>query len=143
MTGFSKFLFGSALALASMQPAIGFAAMPERPVATQGDVLQARVVCDFNGCWETHRPPPGFRPPPPPPGYYRPPPPPPGGYYRPPPPPPGGYYRPPPPPDFRDGPRLSRRHINWCLDRYRSYDPRSNTYVSRDGYERQCRSPFF
>ncbi|SMD18736.1 BA14K family protein [Rhizobium sp. RU36D] len=105
------------------------------------------------------RPPPGYRDPPPvyrdaPQGYYRPPPPdydrpppgyrppPPPGYYRPPPPPPPpGYYRPRPQPDY-DGPRLSRRHVQWCLQRYRSYNPQTNRYLGNDGYFRECRSPY-
>ncbi len=160
MTGIRKLMLGMALALSSALPGQGFAAMADRPLAATSDVVTVGFVCDITGCYETRRrppppiydeqPPPGYyrppppvygRPPPPPPGgYYRPPPPP-GGYYRPPPP-PGGYYRPPPPPDFYDGPRLSRRHINWCLDRYQSYNPRTNLYLSNRGY-RQCQSPFF
>ena len=34
------------------------------------------------------------------------------------------------------------RHVQWCLDRYRSYNPRSNTWVSSGGYVRQCTSPY-
>ncbi len=33
-------------------------------------------------------------------------------------------------------------HISWCLDRYRSYEPRSNTWISYNGNERICRSPY-
>lgn len=35
------------------------------------------------------------------------------------------------------------RHIQWCLDRYRSYNPRYNTWVSRSGEVRQCYSPYY
>ena len=28
--------------------------------------------------------------------------------------------------------------INYCMQRYRSYDPQSMTYLSSDGYRRQC-----
>lgn len=34
------------------------------------------------------------------------------------------------------------RHVRWCLDRYRSYNPRSNTWVSYSGRVRQCISPY-
>ena len=28
--------------------------------------------------------------------------------------------------------------VNYCMQRYRSYDPQSMTYLSSDGYRRQC-----
>ena len=28
--------------------------------------------------------------------------------------------------------------INYCMQRYRSYDPQSMTYLASDGYRRQC-----
>lgn len=34
------------------------------------------------------------------------------------------------------------RHVRYCLDRYRSYDPRSNTFMGYDGYRHRCRSPY-
>ncbi len=34
------------------------------------------------------------------------------------------------------------RHVRWCLNRYRSYDPGSNTYVTYDGDVRRCISPY-
>ena len=34
------------------------------------------------------------------------------------------------------------RHVEWCLDRYRSYNPRYNTWVSYSGRVRQCISPY-
>jgi BA14K-like protein len=36
----------------------------------------------------------------------------------------------------------SQRHVNWCMDRYRSYNVRTNTWLSFSGTYRQCRSPF-
>jgi len=33
-------------------------------------------------------------------------------------------------------------HVNWCYNRYRSYQARSNTYVSYGGRVKQCRSPY-
>jgi hypothetical protein len=35
-----------------------------------------------------------------------------------------------------------RRHVAWCMDRYRSYNPRTNTWVSYSGEVHQCISPF-
>ena len=42
--------------------------------------------------------------------------------------------------DGYDG--MSSRHVEWCLDRYRSYNPRTNTWVSYSGVVRQCNSPY-
>jgi hypothetical protein len=47
------------------------------------------------------------------PGYY-------GGHY-------GGYHS---------------AHADWCLNRFRSYDPRSDTYLGYDGFRHRCRSPY-
>ena len=33
-------------------------------------------------------------------------------------------------------------HVEWCLDRYRSYNPRDNTWVAYSGRVYQCNSPF-
>jgi hypothetical protein len=33
-------------------------------------------------------------------------------------------------------------HIQWCLNRYRSYNPRNNTWVSYSGEVHECISPF-
>ncbi|MGQ0484416.1 MAG: BA14K family protein [Hyphomicrobiales bacterium] len=38
--------------------------------------------------------------------------------------------------------RMSSRHVNWCFDNYRSYRPRTNTWVSYSGQVRQCISPY-
>ena len=71
---------------------------------------------------------------PPPPRWQRPPPP---RWHRPPPP----YYGPrygAPPPRYR----RSGSHVNWCLNRYRSYNPRTDQYLGYDGYYHYCRSPY-
>lgn len=34
------------------------------------------------------------------------------------------------------------RHVEWCMNRYRSYNVRTNTWVSYSGHVRQCRSPY-
>lgn len=41
-----------------------------------------------------------------------------------------------------DGGGYGSRHVEWCLDRYRSYNPRYNTWVSYSGQVRQCISPY-
>jgi hypothetical protein len=33
-------------------------------------------------------------------------------------------------------------HVEWCLNRYRSYDPRTNTFLGYDGYRHECNSPY-
>ena len=33
-------------------------------------------------------------------------------------------------------------HVQWCLNRYRSYNPRTNTWVSYSGQVRQCVGPY-
>lgn len=45
----------------------------------------------------------------------------------------GGY-------DHRGG--YGSRHVQWCMDRYRSYNPRTNTWVSYSGRVNQCISPY-
>jgi len=76
--------------------------------------------------------------PPPPPVYYAPPPPP-VVYY---PAPPPAYYPPPPRPVYYDR-AWTEAHIEWCLDRYRSYNPATNTFTGYDGYQRECRGPYY
>jgi hypothetical protein len=36
----------------------------------------------------------------------------------------------------------SDAHVEWCLDRYRSYDPESDTFLGYDGYRHPCNSPY-
>lgn len=43
-----------------------------------------------------------------------------------------------PPPRYR----RSRSHVNWCLNRYRSYNPRTDQFLGYDGYYHYCRSPY-
>jgi hypothetical protein len=33
-------------------------------------------------------------------------------------------------------------HVRYCMSRYRTYDPRSNTFIGYDGDRHQCRSPY-
>jgi hypothetical protein len=37
---------------------------------------------------------------------------------------------------------LSSRHVRYCLNKYQSYNPRSNTWVAYSGRVHQCRSPY-
>jgi hypothetical protein len=37
---------------------------------------------------------------------------------------------------------LSSRHVRYCLNKYKSYKPRSNTWVSYSGKVKKCYSPY-
>src|SRR5262249_18747699 len=50
----------------------------------------------------------------------------------------GGYDR----PYYGGGYYSGDAHVQWCLDRYRSYNPRTNTFFVRPGVERVCVSPY-
>ncbi|WP_106795537.1 BA14K family protein [Rhizobium sp. H4] len=39
-------------------------------------------------------------------------------------------------------PKLSAQHLAWCAQRYRSFDPATNSYRSYSGETRECSSPF-
>jgi hypothetical protein len=39
--------------------------------------------------------------------------------------------------------RLSRAHVEWCEDNYRSYRRSDNTFQPYNGPRRQCRSPYY
>jgi len=41
-----------------------------------------------------------------------------------------------------DGGGYGNRHVEWCLDRYQSYNPRNNTWVAYSGRVNQCNSPY-
>lgn len=143
MSRLGKFAFGSTLALGILLGDIAAAApLGISPAAATGTPLvelAGGVVCDLNGCrtYENRRrrvyvDPPyydddsGFFDDPGPPVYVRP--------------------RPPiyvDPPVYRERrPVMSRRHVEWCLDRYRSYNPRTNLYMARRNVFRQCLSPW-
>ena len=47
---------------------------------------------------------------------------------------------PPPPPAYARA--WTEAHIEWCLDRYRSYNPATNTFTGYDGYQHECRGPY-
>jgi len=44
--------------------------------------------------------------------------------------------------DYDDGGRASNRHVQWCLNKYRSYNPRYNTWVAYSGQVKKCYSPY-
>jgi len=43
---------------------------------------------------------------------------------------------------YDDDDDFSSAHIEYCLDRYRSYDPETNTFLGYDGIHHECISPF-
>jgi len=142
MAGFRNFVIGCALSAASIMTPVASAqavpfAVPDVKIDRYTDVQYRRDYGGY-GTYRDHRPYYGYRP------YsryqpyygYRP-------YYRP-------YYRPgvsvyiTPRPYYRD--RYVRRgyssHVNWCLQRYRSYDPATNRFLSYGGVYRICYSPY-
>jgi hypothetical protein len=36
----------------------------------------------------------------------------------------------------------SSAHVQWCMNRYRTYDPRTDTYIPRVGERAYCNSPY-
>jgi hypothetical protein len=51
------------------------------------------------------------------------------------------YYDSEPTPYYGGAPRTGR-HVRWCLNRYRSYNPRTDQYLAYSGYYRYCNSPY-
>lgn len=43
---------------------------------------------------------------------------------------------------INNGSGYGNRHVEWCMDRYRSYNPRTNTWVAYSGRVHQCISPY-
>ena len=44
--------------------------------------------------------------------------------------------------DDYDGGGFGNRHVRYCLKKYRSYNPRNNTWVSFSGKVKKCYSPY-
>lgn len=44
--------------------------------------------------------------------------------------------------NYSDDGGYGSRHVEWCSDRYRSYNPRNNTWVAYSGNVNQCNSPY-
>ncbi len=38
--------------------------------------------------------------------------------------------------------RWNSRHVAWCLDQYRTYDPHSDTFAGRGHHRYRCNSPY-
>ncbi|MCX8998254.1 BA14K family protein [Rhizobiaceae bacterium BDR2-2] len=143
MTRIGRFLAVCMLgfgAIAGAMPAFSMPAAPALPAVAAGDITLAQWGPPPR--WDQRRPPPGWghRPPPPPPHWgHRPPPPPPGWRHRPP---PRHHYRPAPPPRVYHPRPHARSHVQWCLNRYRSYNPATNRFLSNSGHYRICVSPY-
>ena len=39
-------------------------------------------------------------------------------------------------------PAYGNAHVQWCLNHYRSYNPRTDMFLGYDGYYHRCRSPY-
>ena len=39
--------------------------------------------------------------------------------------------------------RAGSKHVRWCLNRYRSYNPRTNLWIAFSGKKYQCDSPYY
>jgi hypothetical protein len=145
MAGFRNFVIGCALSAASIMTPVASAqaapfAFPDVKIDRYTDVQYRRDYGGYGGSYRDYRPYYGYRP------YsryqpyygYRPRP-----YYQP-------YYRPgvsvyvTPRPYYRD--RYVRRgyssHVDWCLARYRSYDPATDRFLTYGGVSRICYSPY-
>jgi hypothetical protein len=151
MIGFFRIALGLALGFASLIAPSSAEAMPgamRGAMAGQySNVIKAQVSCDYRGCFgygprQFYRRPsytPSYRPP--------------NG--------PAIYHRPraagvPQPPLYRAQPQLVRplppaavrspaggnQHLEWCLGRYRSYNPTTNRYRTYRGASQICRSPY-
>ena len=40
------------------------------------------------------------------------------------------------------GGSYASNHVQWCMNRYRSYNPRTDTYTGYDGKKHRCRGPY-
>lgn len=137
MSGLRTFVFGLALgALSIVTPAAGAMPLPA-PGLTAASSVQAIDYRGWNGTgyrpyrpyeYRPYRP---YRPYSTPYYSYRP-------YYQP-------YYRPgvnvyvTPQPYYR---RTANPHVEWCLSRYRSYNPSTDRYLTYGGIYKYCQSPY-
>ena len=119
MSRIRNFAFGCAMSIASVIAPMGAAnAMPITAAIakaeTTNDVVNVRHVCNRWGRCFPHR------------RYYRP-----RVYVQ-----PRVIYR---APVYRGG---YNRHVRWCLNRYRTYNPATNRYHAGGGVYPACRSPW-
>ncbi len=119
MTTFKNFVMAAVLAFATILPAATSSQAMPFPIASQNveresDVTSARIVCGYYGCRRVWRP-----------------------YYGP------RVYVAPPVVIVRPGYRRGYgAHRNWCLSRYRSYNPSNNLYIAYGNVYKTCRSPY-
>ncbi len=106
-----------------------------------GPINTQSTICDYRGCFgfgpqQWHRPAyvqPNYRPPNAAgPKYYQPP-----GTL-----PPRLTYDPPPVQRVQPSVKDSNRHVEWCRNEYRSYNPRTDRFVTYEGIYKTCRSPY-
>ncbi|MDO6962374.1 BA14K family protein [Rhizobium alvei] len=130
MSKFRNFAMSAALAFATIAPVTVAEAAPFAPVPLKiekkTDVTDVRVVCNRWGCRRTYwgprvvvRPRVVYRP---------------RVWVA-----PRVVIRPAPRYVVRQG---MSRHVRWCLNRYASYNPGTDTFLSYDGYYKRCNSPF-
>ncbi len=43
---------------------------------------------------------------------------------------------------YNGGDNGGNAHVEWCLNRYRSYNPRTDTFTGYDGRQHYCNSPY-
>ncbi|WP_040673859.1 BA14K family protein [Rhizobium grahamii] len=113
------------------------------PHADESDVIRVgSTMCDARGCFtfgpvQSFRPSyvqPNFRPPTAAgPTYYRP-----GAQGR------GPLYYNPPPPVRTVQPKTQDRqfHVDWCRTQYRTYNPKTDRFVTYEGFYKTCNSPY-
>jgi hypothetical protein len=131
------------LLVAAVVAALPLASAGADPLAVRrpglGPVDTRSTLCDYRGCFgfgpqQWHRPAyvqPNFRPRS---ATGR-------TYYRPPgSPPPVLTYD--PPPLRRVQPTVTSRHAEWCRNEYRSYNPRTDRFLTYEGVYKTCRSPY-
>ncbi|OWO97033.1 BA14K family protein [Rhizobium esperanzae] len=111
----------------------------DSPKPGLGPVNTGSTLCDFRGCFgfgpqQWHRPAyvqPNYRPRGAGPTYYLP-----GAAGR-----PQLTYDPPPVRQVQPA-RDMNKHIAWCTNEYRSYNPRTDHFLTYEGVYRVCRSPY-
>ncbi|KQV84534.1 hypothetical protein ASC90_02360 [Rhizobium sp. Root1220] len=135
----------SLMVFLSLVPVGHLSAMPLAPVRqTASDPNLVKVqstMCDYRGCF-TFGPTQSFRP-----AYvqpnYRPPTATGPTYYRPS---TQGqaplYYDPPPVQNIRPKATNQRFHVDWCRNQYRSYNPKTDRFVTFEGIYKTCNSPY-
>ncbi len=151
MRVFQKF---PVVVILSVMPFSQVSAMPMAPAPENignRDIIRVQTMCDFRGCFtfgktQSFTPSyiqPNYRPPTATgPTYYRPremgPAP---QYYNPQPP---TRYRPSQPQTRTARPNTTDRnfHVDWCRNQYRSYNPRTDRFVTYEGIYKTCNSPY-